>query len=90
MMFSQTYDANSIKASFENEFKGNSELIQKRLNEVNELLKKEQNETCIRKPMGFRGPLPQAVQKYLMEIEILEDMLKDAKLRAESTQAKPC
>jgi len=87
MMFSQENDPAAIKTSLENEVKGDPILIQEKLKTVNDLLSTEENQTCIRKPLSFRGPLPALIHKYLIQKEILEDMLRAAKL---NIQPKPC
>jgi|HubBroStandDraft_4_1064222.scaffolds.fasta_scaffold191284_3 hypothetical protein len=89
MIFLQN-DPKTIKADLESEVKGDTTLIQEKLNAVNILLNTEENQTCIRRPPSFRGPLPVLVQRYLIQKEILEDMLRAAKLNAEPAQAKPC
>ncbi len=88
MMFSQQNDAKAIQADLEKEVKGDLKLIQKKLKAVNDLLNTEENQTCIRKPPSFRGPMPVLLQKYLIQKEILEDMQRA--LGVQPTQPKRC
>lgn len=88
MMFSQQNAAKAIQADLEKEVKGDLKLIQEKLNTVNELLNTEENQTCIRKPPSLRGPMPELVQKYLIQKEILEDMQRA--LGVQPTQPKRC
>lgn len=100
-MFSQPIDYIAKKAAQEKETKdlrdslqlklnGNLVLIQKEIDATKTQLQKENGETCIRPMQSIRGPMPEQVQKFLLKLEILEDLQREARVLSELSKPKSC
>lgn len=96
-MFSQPVDYIAKKAAQEKETKdlrdslrvqlnGDLNLIQKEIDATKTQLQEENGETCIRPIHSIRGPMPEKVQKFLLKLEILEDIQREAKKHSEPSK----